>query len=152
MDLEYINRVVSLVRQARITELTLRQKGQRLTVRKRLWPGPVPARDMGEAGFPASPPLLSDVQIQEIQEGPRTTLIKSHLVGVFHRGAEPGGEPLVTVGMEVAEGQTVGMIESMRKLIEVSTPVRGTVVGIFVQDGEPVEYGQALVEVEMAGA
>jgi len=152
VDLEYINQVVRLVRQARITELTLRQEGQRLTVRKRPVPWPVPAPARGEAGVQAWPPLLSDVQIQEIQEGPRTILIKSHLVGVFHRGAERGGEPLVAVGTEVTEGQTVGMIESMRKLVEVTTPVRGTVVGIFVQDGEPVEYGQALVEVEMDGA
>jgi biotin carboxyl carrier protein len=76
-------------------------------------------------------------------------MIKAHLVGIFYRGLGPEAEPLIDVGDGVEEGDTVGMIESMRNLMEVRSAVRGRVETVLVAEGQPVEYGQELFEVDV---
>ena len=70
------------------------------------------------------------------------------LVGTFHTWAKPKGGALVAVGDRVKAGQLVGTIESLNVLNEVETEVAGHVVEIFVQEGQPVEYGQLLMTIE----
>jgi acetyl-CoA carboxylase biotin carboxyl carrier protein len=70
------------------------------------------------------------------------------LVGTFHTWAKPKGGSLVAVGDRVKAGQLVGTIESLNVLNEVESAVAGHVVEIFVQEGQPVEYGQVLMTIE----
>jgi acetyl-CoA carboxylase biotin carboxyl carrier protein len=69
-------------------------------------------------------------------------------VGTFHVWAKPKGGTLVAVGDHVKAGQLVGTIQSLNVLNEVETSVAGRVVEIFVQDGQPVEYGQLLMTID----
>ncbi|MBC8137502.1 MAG: acetyl-CoA carboxylase biotin carboxyl carrier protein subunit [Fibrella sp.] len=71
------------------------------------------------------------------------TLVTSTLVGVF-RAAQ---KVPVGVGSVIKAGQTIGLIEVMRLSDEISAPISGTISEIFVVDGQPVEYGQALFEI-----
>ncbi|MBC7805789.1 MAG: biotin/lipoyl-binding protein, partial [Akkermansiaceae bacterium] len=71
------------------------------------------------------------------------TLVTSTLVGIFRAVSKAP----VNVGSRIAVGQTIGMIEVMRLSDEITAPVSGEVSAIFVQDGQPVEYGQALFEI-----
>ncbi|HVB72203.1 MAG TPA: biotin/lipoyl-containing protein [Ktedonobacteraceae bacterium] len=72
------------------------------------------------------------------------------LVGTFHVWAKPRGGALVAVGDRVKAGQLVGTIESLNVLNEVETTVAGRVIEMHVQDGQPVEYGQALMTIDSA--
>jgi acetyl-CoA carboxylase biotin carboxyl carrier protein len=72
------------------------------------------------------------------------------LVGVFHPWLKPRGGILAAVGDWVKVGQLVGTIESLNVFNEVETSVAGRVVEIHVADGQPVEYGQALLTIEIA--
>ena len=74
--------------------------------------------------------------------------VTSPLVGIFHVWARPRGGALVAVGDHVKAGQLVGTIQSLNVLNEVETAVAGQVIEIFVQDGQPVEYGQPLMIVD----
>lgn len=78
--------------------------------------------------------------------------IVAPLVGQFHPWLKPRGGTLVAIGDRVKPGQLVGTIESLNVLNEVETTVAGRVVEIHVQDGQPVEYGQVLVTIEIASA
>jgi acetyl-CoA carboxylase biotin carboxyl carrier protein len=69
------------------------------------------------------------------------------IVGTFRVWAKPKGGALVAVGDHVKAGQLVGTIQSLNVLNEVETTVAGRVVEIFVQDGQPVEYGQVLMTI-----
>ena len=73
------------------------------------------------------------------------------LVGRFQLGAEPGGKPLVTKGDMVKPGQVVGTIETLNVLNEVEAAVGGRVVSVPVAEGQPVEYGQVLMEIDPEG-
>ena len=76
--------------------------------------------------------------------------IAAHFVGIFHAAAKPKRRPLVAPGDRVKAGQLVATIESLNVFNEVESPVAGQVVEILVQDGQPVEYGQQLMNIDSA--
>ena len=74
--------------------------------------------------------------------------VTSPMVGTVYLSAEPGASPFVTVGAQVAEGQTVLIIEAMKTMNHIPAPRAGTVKRILVEDGHPVEYGAPLMIIE----
>ena len=82
-------------------------------------------------------------------EAGRTTsedvhVVKSPIVGTFYAAPTVGGEPFVTVGSRVEAGQALCIIEAMKLMNEIESDVAGEVVRIFVENGQPVEYGESL--------
>jgi len=65
-------------------------------------------------------------------------------VGTFYSAPTVGGEPFVTVGSRVEAGQALCIIEAMKLMNEIESDVAGEVVRIFVENGQPVEYGESL--------
>jgi len=74
--------------------------------------------------------------------------VTAPLVGTFYRSPEPGADPFVEVGGTVEADQTVGIVEAMKLMNPVKAPQAGTVAAIHVEDGEMVEYGQSLLDLE----
>ena len=71
-------------------------------------------------------------------------LVKSPIVGTFYGAPNPGSEPFVKVGGRVETGQTLCIVEAMKLMNEIEADVSGELVRIFVESGQPVEYGQPL--------
>lgn len=74
--------------------------------------------------------------------------ITAPLVGIFRRSRNPSSPPLVNVGDVIETGQMVGYIEAMKMLNEVKSSSSGKVNTVLVEDGHPVEFGQALFLLE----
>lgn len=74
--------------------------------------------------------------------------VTSPMVGTVYLAAEPGSTPFVSVGAQVAEGQTVLIIEAMKTMNHIPAPRAGVVKRILVEDGHPVEYGAPLLIIE----
>jgi acetyl-CoA carboxylase biotin carboxyl carrier protein len=74
--------------------------------------------------------------------------VTASLVGIFHSWAKPKTPPLINVGDRVKVGQALGTIQSLNVLNEVESLVAGRIIEIFVQDGQPVEYGQPLMTID----
>ena len=74
--------------------------------------------------------------------------VPSPMVGVAYLSPEPGAAAFVTVGQQVAAGQTLLLIEAMKTFNQIKAPKAGTVAAILVQSGAPVEYGEVLVILE----
>ncbi|SNS35713.1 acetyl-CoA carboxylase biotin carboxyl carrier protein [Rhodococcoides kyotonense] len=70
--------------------------------------------------------------------------VNSPVVGSFWTAPSPGEAPFVTVGQHIDEGQQLGIVEVMKLMSNVSSPVAGTVVAIEAQNGDMVEYDQVL--------
>jgi acetyl-CoA carboxylase biotin carboxyl carrier protein len=71
-------------------------------------------------------------------------LVKSPIVGTFYAAPSPGADPFVKVGARVETGQTLCIVEAMKLMNEIEADVTGELVKIFVEAGQPVEYGQPL--------
>jgi acetyl-CoA carboxylase biotin carboxyl carrier protein len=71
-------------------------------------------------------------------------LVKSPIVGTFYGSPSPGAEPFVKVGAFVETGQTLCIVEAMKLMNEIESDETGEVVRVFVENGQPVEYGQPL--------
>lgn len=104
-------------------------------------PEPVPAEEVMQT---VEPPLATEPAPASEIDGPALEYVTAGLVGLFHRGGEPDGDPMVEVGDEVREGQVVASIEALRKFTDVVSNCGGTVEEFFVEDGEVVQYGDRL--------
>jgi acetyl-CoA carboxylase biotin carboxyl carrier protein len=71
-------------------------------------------------------------------------LVKSPIVGTYYGSPSPGAEAFVKVGNFVETGQTLCIVEAMKLMNEIESDETGEVVRIFVENGQPVEYGQPL--------
>ena len=71
-------------------------------------------------------------------------ILKSPIVGTFYGSPSPGADAFVTVGATVESGQVLCIIEAMKLMNEIESDVAGEVVRIFVENGQPVEYGEPL--------
>ena len=70
--------------------------------------------------------------------------VKSPIVGTFYEAPAPGAAPFVKPGDQVAAGQVVCIIEAMKLMNEIESDASGEIVKVLVNNGQPVEYGQAL--------
>lgn len=77
-------------------------------------------------------------------------VVKSPIVGTFYSAPSPGAEPYVKVGDTVATGQVLCVIEAMKLMNEVESDAAGTVAQTFVENGQPVEYGEPLFAIRPA--
>jgi acetyl-CoA carboxylase biotin carboxyl carrier protein len=71
-------------------------------------------------------------------------LVKSPIVGTYYGSPSPGAEAFVKVGAYVETGQTLCIVEAMKLMNEIESDISGEVLRIFVENGQPVEYGQPL--------
>lgn len=98
-------------------------------------PGGSPAAHEAPA---SSPTALEARQTEDLH------LVKSPIVGTYYGSPSPGSEPFVKVGAFVETGQTLCIVEAMKLMNEIESDETGEVVRIFVENGQPVEYGQPL--------
>ena len=71
-------------------------------------------------------------------------MVKSPIVGTYYDSPSPGAEPFVKVGAYVEIGQTLCIVEAMKLMNEIESDETGEIVRLFVDNGQPVEYGQPL--------
>jgi acetyl-CoA carboxylase biotin carboxyl carrier protein len=76
--------------------------------------------------------------------------IESPMVGTFYRAPAPGADLYVKEGDFIQKGSVVCIVEAMKLMNEIETEVAGRVMKVMVENGEPVEFGQALFLVEPA--
>jgi acetyl-CoA carboxylase biotin carboxyl carrier protein len=77
--------------------------------------------------------------------------VESPMVGIFYRAPQPGAPPFVEVGDVVAAGQTLCMLEAMKLFNELKADLDARVRSIHADNGQPVEFGTLLFELEPVG-
>jgi acetyl-CoA carboxylase biotin carboxyl carrier protein len=86
----------------------------------------------------------ADAAAADTRGGEDLHLVKSPIVGTYYSSPSPGVEEFVKVGVHVDLGQTLCIVEAMKLMNEIESEVSGEVLRIFVENGQPVEYGQPL--------
>ena len=111
---------------------------------------PVPAIQPVAAAVSASVPAKAGDPATEAPGNPadHPGAVKSPMVGTVYTAPEPGAPTFINEGDSVSQGQTILIVEAMKVMNPITAPKTGTVVKIFVQNAQPVEFGEALVIVE----
>ena len=101
----------------------------------------------GTAAAPA-PGTAAVVAAPVAEQAVASHAVKSPMVGTFYRSSSPGAKAFVEVGDSIREGETVCIIEAMKILNEIEADKSGTITKILCDNGQAVEYGQALFFIE----
>ena len=96
------------------------------------------------AGAPAAPAAAPHAPAPDNMRAEDLHIVKSPIVGTFYVAAGPDADPFVSIGSKVETGQVLCIIEAMKLMNEIESDAAGEVVRIFVENGHPVEYGEAL--------
>jgi oxaloacetate decarboxylase alpha subunit len=138
---ERIREVVRIVQETGVGEVTIEEEGMRVSVKRtqevESQPATASAAPSSSSGA-SSEPVASNGLVS----------IEAPMIGVFYRAPEPGAEPFVEVGEAVAPGQTLCLLEAMKLFNELKAETTGVVRAIHAENGEPVEFGQLLFELE----
>jgi acetyl-CoA carboxylase biotin carboxyl carrier protein len=158
LDIDQLKQLLDLVREHELTEFEIEHEGLRVKIRKdssgtslvtttAVASPPVPAANAtpapafsatGEANAATSNgPAITDTEIE-------LAVIKSPIVGTFYRSPEPGAASFVEIGSTVRKGQVLCIIEAMKLMNEIDSEYDGEVVNVYVENGQPVQYGERL--------
>ena len=162
MNVDAIKQILELVREHELAEFELEQDGVKLrsasrgrrTVvdrrRRRMQVAPAPRRPRSPpaapppppAAAPAAPPRPADDASLEL------AVVTSPIVGTFYRSPDPSSPSFVDVGQRVKKGQTLCIIEAMKLMNEIESEYEGEVVKVYVENGQPVQYGERLFAIK----
>jgi acetyl-CoA carboxylase biotin carboxyl carrier protein len=161
VDLPEIERLLDFMRKHGLEEFEYERQGFRIRLKKpsspayAFSPGQMPEIVVASAQphpSHASSAPASGVAPASAQHAPAadTTrhedlhIVKSPIVGTFYVAAGPDADPFVSIGSQVETGQVLCIIEAMKLMNEIESDAAGEIVRIFVENGHPVEYGEAL--------
>jgi acetyl-CoA carboxylase biotin carboxyl carrier protein len=150
MSIAQIQGLVRLLDRSDVSELEVKRASEGVHLVLRKVKAAVSSAQPGEGVYAASSDGAAPVGEPDAAASQHTVV--ASLVGVFHPWLKPRGGSLAAVGDRVKVGQLIGTIESLNVFNEVETTVAGRVVEVHVQDGQPVEYGQVLVTIDIAEA
>jgi len=138
-----IREIVKIVQESGVGEIEIEDEGMRVSVRR--------ADEPALAGTSVAVAATDTMQAPATDGAPagdEVLRVESPMVGVFYRAPSPGAPAFVNVGDTVLPEQTLCLIEAMKLFNELKSEVAGTVRAIHIENGQPVEFGQLLFEVE----
>ncbi|MDC2974173.1 acetyl-CoA carboxylase biotin carboxyl carrier protein subunit [Candidatus Pelagibacter sp.] len=93
--------------------------------------------------------IKSEIKTENIRiDNVSGTEVPSPIIGTAYLAPEPGGKKFVEVGKKINKGDTIMIVEAMKTMNHVPSPIAGTVKKICVEDGQPVEYGHTIAIIE----
>lgn len=110
---------------------------------------PVPLAPVQANAAPAAPTAAQTAKAEAAASEAQLHMIKSPIVGTFYRSASPESEPFVKIGDHIEQDTVVCIIEAMKLMNEIQAETSGEVAKIYVENGQPVEYGQPLFGIKI---
>lgn len=148
-DTEYIEKLAKIIADNSLTEISLEDGEQALTIRKDL-PEVVQTVATAPVVQPSAPApaAVAAAPAADAPVAKKGTPITSPMVGTFYSSPSPDAPAFVQVGKTIKQGDVVCIVEAMKLMNEIESEVAGKVVEICVENGQPVEFGQVLMYVE----
>jgi len=147
-DPEVIRALAGLLTETGLTEIEYAVGEHRIRVAREPSASPAATPINGHAAAPPRPEFSAPAEVPAAEIVLPRGAVTSPIVGIAYLAPEPGAEPFVRVGDSVREGQTLLIIEAMKVMNQIRAPRAGRIRQIFAEDGEPVEYGAALLLIE----
>jgi len=157
MDLNQIKQILDLVREHELAEFEIEHDGLRLKVRKdtngslavthsapAMPQVALPAAGAAHVAPAVATGLVPSAGTEPADAEVELAVVKSPIVGTFYRSSEPGAASFVEIGSTVKKGEVLCIIEAMKLMNEIDSEYDGEIVNIYVENGQPVQYGERL--------
>jgi acetyl-CoA carboxylase biotin carboxyl carrier protein len=154
MDIRKVKKLIELLDESGIAEIEITEGEE--SVRISRYPAAAPVAPVAQAPAatlaPATSAAADEAPAQRSSKPAEPEsdgyIVQAPMVGTYYAASSPGAAPYVQVGDRVSEGDTLCIIEAMKMMNQIEADVSGVVKSIRVQNGEPVEYGQALFVID----
>ena len=155
MNLKEIKELVDLITEKGISEFELERNGVRLKISRPVGSRPAeavahPAENRPPAAHAAPPVSGAHAPAVPVEAHVRTDelhVVRSPMVGTFYAAPMQGAPAFVQTGDRIQPGQVLCIIEAMKLMNEIEAEIAGEVVKCYVENGQPVEYGEPLFDV-----
>ena len=167
MTLDEIKHLIEFIREQDLTEFELEQDGMKIRIRSAsasqslplvptvsvVTAPPVatplmPVPSAAPSTTPVPPPAPAPSEVVE-EDGPELAIVKSPILGTFYRAEKPGAKPFVEVGDRVKKDEVLCIIEAMKLMNEIKSEYDGEIVNIYIEDSQPVQYGERLFAIRL---
>ena len=155
MDFEEINQILAMMREHELSEFELERQGLKIRIKKEaghmvappqvVMTAPVAATSTPNGASPA--PTAAPAASEDDGEL-EFAIVKSPIVGTFYRASEPDARPFADVGDTVKRNQVLCIIEAMKLMNEIESEYDGEVVKVYVENGQPVQFGERLFAIK----
>lgn len=151
MDIRKVKKLIEMLEESSLAEIEIREGEEAIRISRtsssgthvvhmapaHAAPHPAPAAPSPAAATPAAPAAE-----------PSGHAVASPMVGTFYRASTPEAKPFVDIGSQVNVGDTLCIIEAMKMMNEIEADKAGVIKAILKENGQPVEYGEALFIIE----
>ncbi|CDT36463.1 Biotin carboxyl carrier protein of acetyl-CoA carboxylase [Vibrio coralliirubri] len=150
MDIRKIKKLIELVEESGISELEISEGEESVRISRNSTAPVAPVQYAAApapvaAAAPAAAPVAVEAAAPAVPAGHQ---VLSPMVGTFYGAPSPDAKPFVKVGQSVTAGETLCIVEAMKMMNQIEADKSGVVTAILVEDGQPVEFDQALVIIE----
>jgi len=161
LDLKQIKQVIDLMKRSDLTEFEFEEEGFKIKIKRGAGGQPIiSASPLSANPFPQTSvqpdpaPVQAGAKSQSLSatagiDDAGIAYVKSPMVGTFYRSPSPENPSFIEVGAKVEEKTVVCIIEAMKIMNEIQAEIKGAVVEILVENGQPVEYGQRLFKIKL---
>jgi acetyl-CoA carboxylase biotin carboxyl carrier protein len=160
VNLDDVREILALMRDNGLSEFEIERDGLKLRLRKdsagTVVTAPLvaaaytPSAVALPAAAPAGPPVAAPPNVDAAGTEIELAVVKSPIVGTFYRSSEPGSAPFVEIGASIKKGQVLCIIEAMKLMNEIDSEYEGEIANIYVENGQPVQYGERLFAIKTA--
>ena len=152
MDIRKVKKLIELLEQSSIGEIEIKEGEETVRISRANPHAPVAQAPVtaATASLPTEPslaePLPAAPTTPSVDEN--TYTVETPMVGTFYSAPSPDADPYIAIGQTVAKGDTLCIVEAMKMMNHIDAPVAGVIKAILVENGDPVEFGQAIVLID----
>ncbi len=137
---QLIRQLADLLNETGLSEIEIEKSGLKVRVARTV--------SIQSAVAAAAVPAAAPAAAKPNDPAKHPGVVKSPMVGTAYRSPEPGAPAFIDIGSRVSQGETLLIIEAMKTMNQIPAPHSGKVIAIFIENGQPVEFGEPLVIIE----
>ena len=146
MDIRKVKKLIELLEASDIAEIEIKEGEESIRISRASNSTPV-APPVAAVAAPPVAQLAAEVEAPTAASSSEGNIIQSPMVGTFYRAPAPSSPPYVEVGQHVKVGDVVCIVEAMKMMNQIEADYAGVVAAFLIEDGEPVEFDQALIRI-----
>ena len=147
MDIRKVKKLIELLEASDVAEIEIKEGVVEVRISRAHSASSGPVNYQAAPALSPTPPTPKEAETPAAGSAIKGDVVQSPMVGTFYRSPSPSSPPFVEVGTHVKVGDVVCIVEAMKMMNQIESDYAGLVEAILVEDGEPVEFDQALITI-----